>query len=193
MNFLVSASDSGSMFMSARLSDSKIVAFAKWVAIISIALIAGCENPFAPRLATQQVSPNGIISDQTTVDGVFQNFLYAYTFKDTTVYSKLIAPDFTFTYRDYDNGIDVAWGRDDEMRSTATMFQLVDRLSLTWNNIYSLTEDSLHAAVTRGFTLTVAFNPADIEPVDGKAYFEMERSSSKSPWQISLWRDESNF
>ncbi len=165
----------------------------KLIVFAPLICFAGCENPFAPKLATQNVAPNSILSNQMTVDGVFQNFLYAYTFKDTSVYSKLIAPDFTFTYWDYDANVPVAWGRDTEMRSTGLMFQLIDRLSLTWNNIYSLTEDSLHATITRGFTLVVAFNPADIEEVDGKAYFEMERPSSTSPWQISLWKDESNF
>ncbi len=165
----------------------------KWAPLILVLILASCENPFAPRLATEQAAPSNFISNQSTLDGVFQNFIYAYTFKDTTVYSKLIAPNFTFTYRDYDNGVDVAWGRDDEMRSTGMMFQLVNRLVLNWNNILSLTEDSLHATVTRGFTLTVAFNPADIEEVDGKAYFELQRASSSSPWQISLWKDESNF
>ncbi len=161
--------------------------------ILILLPFAGCMNPFAPKLATQQVAPESFISDQTTVDGVFQNFVYAYTFKDTTVYSGLIAPNFTFTYTDYDRGVNVAWGRDDEMRSTNSMFQLVNRLILNWNNILSLTEDSLHATVTRGFTLTVAFNPADIEEVDGKAYFQLQRSSSSGPWQITLWKDESNF
>ncbi|MGC8595825.1 MAG: hypothetical protein ACP5US_04265 [Candidatus Kryptoniota bacterium] len=162
------------------------------VPMLSAAIIS-CENPFAPRLAAQRQNVGGILSDQTTIDGVFQNFLYAYTFKDTTVYSKLIASNFTFIYRDYDKAVDVAWGRDDEMRSTSSMFQLVDRLVLSWNNIYSLTEDSLHAAVTRGFTLTVAFNPGDVAEVDGKAYFELNRVSGSAPWKISLWRDESNF
>lgn len=161
--------------------------------LILVFVLAGCENPFAPKLSTQQAAPSGFLSDQTTVDGVFQNFVYAYTFRDTTVYSRLIAPNFTFTYRDYDRGVDVAWGRDDEMRSTSMMFKFVNRLILNWNNIVSLTEDSLHATVTRGFTLTVAFNPADIEEVDGKAYFELDRASPSSPWQISFWKDESNF
>lgn len=155
--------------------------------------IAGCENPFAPKLANEQTAPASFISDQKTIAGVFQNFIYAYTFKDTTVYSNLIAPNFTFTYRDYTNGIDVAWGRDVEMQSTSTMFKYVNRLILNWNNIVSMTEDSLNATVTRGFTLTVAFNPADIEEVDGRAYFQLVRTSSSSPWQISFWRDESNF
>ncbi len=166
----------------------------KWFAAsVLFFLFGSCENPFAPRLETQQIATNSFLSDQKTIDGVFQNFIYAYTFRDTVVYSQLMASSFTFTYRDYDNGVDVAWGRDDEMRSTSMMFQLVNRLELNWNNIYSETEDSLQATVTRGFTLTVAFNPADISQVDGKAYFQLSRPSSSSPWQISLWRDESNF
>ncbi len=165
----------------------------RWPIIFLVILISSCENPFAPKLATEQVAPTSFLSNQMSIDGVFQNFVYAYTFKDTSVYSKLIAPNFTFTYMDYDKGVNVAWGRDDEMRSTGAMFQLVNRLILNWNNILSLTEDSLNAVVTRGFTLTVAFNPADIEEVDGKAYFQLQRASSSAPWQISLWKDESNF
>lgn len=165
----------------------------RWMLILFAFLFLSCENPFAPKLATQQMGTGSFLSDQKTIDGVFQNFIYAYTFRDTSVYSQLIAPDFTFIYRDYDLAVDVAWGRDDEMRSTNMMFQLVDRLVLNWNNIFDMTEDSLHATVTRGFTLTVAFNPADIAEVDGNAYFELERSSSSAPWQISVWRDESNF
>lgn len=156
-------------------------------------VIAGCENPFAPKLATEQTTPSTFISDQKTIEGVFQNFVYAYTFKDTTVYSNLLASNFTFTYRDYSKGVDVAWGRDVEMQSTSAMFKYVNRLILNWNNIVSLTEDSLNATVTRGFTLTVAFNPADIDEVAGRAYFELVRASSSSPWKISFWRDESNF
>lgn len=166
----------------------------KWLPLLILTItVAGCENPFAPRLATEKAAPSSFISKQTTIEGVFQNFVYAYTFKDTTVYSKLIAPNFTFTYRDYDKGVDVAWGRDDEMRSTSMMFKFVNRLILNWNNIVSLTQDSLTASVTRGFTLTVAFNPADIEEVNGNAYFELKRTSSSAPWQITLWKDESNF
>lgn len=166
-----------------------------WPAFLVLILLSSCVNPFAPKLATVEIGTTGLLADQTTVDGVFQNFIYAYTFKDTVVYSKLIGPGFTFTYRDYDGTVpvDVAWGRDDEMRSTSMMFQVVNNLTLNWNSIVSESEDSLHATVTRGFTLTVTFNPGDISEVDGKAYFEFSRPSSSSPWQISLWRDESDF
>ncbi|MGO9482734.1 MAG: hypothetical protein ACLP05_13270 [Candidatus Kryptoniota bacterium] len=164
----------------------------KWLSLVLAFFFLSCENIFAPKLATQEITVGGILSDQTTIDGVFQNFVYAYTFMDTSVYTKLIAPNFTFTYWDYDNNVPVAWGRDDEMRSTYNMFELVNRLTLSWNSISSSTQDSLHATVTRAYTLEVAFNPADITDVDGTAYFEMERSSSSAPWQISLWQDITN-
>ncbi|HMD13307.1 MAG TPA: hypothetical protein VKI62_01635, partial [Bacteroidota bacterium] len=90
---------------------------------LSITILAGyvlmnlsCLNPFAPRLETQ-LSEN-TCSDLTQIDNVFCTFRNAYAFKDTTLYGSIIAPDFTFSYRDYDNGVDVTWGRDDEMRST---------------------------------------------------------------------------
>lgn len=162
------------------------------VLTICLFFVSGCENIFAPKLATQQMNVGGILSDQKTIDGVFQNFVYAYTFRDTSVYTKLIAPDFTFAYTDFDKGVVVAWGRDDEMRSTYNMFQLVDRLTLNWNTVSSSTQDSLHATVTRAYTLEVAFNPADIEDVTGTAYFELERSSSSAPWMISIWQDITN-
>lgn len=124
---------------------------------------------------------------------MFQNFLYAYTLRDTTVYTKLIGSDFTFTYWDYDNNVPVAWGREDEMRSTYNMFQLVNTITLNWNAYADSSVDSTHATVTRGFTLEVAFNPADIEDVNGKAYFVLDRTSPAAPWQITMWKDESNF
>lgn len=165
----------------------------KWMPVLFTFLFLSCVNPFAPKLATEQIATTGFLADQKTINGLFQNFIYAYTFRDTSVYSQLIGSNFTFVYRDYDNSQDVAWGRDDEMRSTGMMFQLVNRLVLTWDNTYPVDSTDIHAVVTRGFSLTVAFNPADIEDVAGKAYFVLDRASSSDPWRISMWRDESNF
>ena len=147
-----------------------------------------------PFMSLRFIAPSGFLADQKSLDGVFQNFVYAYTFRDTSVYSQLVGPGFTFVYRDYDNSQDVAWGRDVEMRSTSMMFQLVNQFTLTWDNTYYPADTtSTHAVVTRGFNLTVAFNPADIEDVAGKAYFVLDRTTSSDPWKISMWKDESNF
>ena len=164
------------------------------LAILFVALIAISCNPFAPGLDTN-LSSNSILGDPTTIDGVFQNIKYAYSFRDTSIYGQLIKSDFTFLYRDYDRGVDVSWGRDEEMGTTSRLFLNVERLDLVWNNIVTLSSDSTgtSATITRNFNLTVTFNPSDIVRVDGYANFSFERSQPQNPWKISRWRDESNF
>ena len=68
---------------------------------------SGCVNPFAPGLDESPDGNFGLITDQKTVDGVLQNFKYAYTFRDSTLYGKTLANNFLFLYKDYDKGVDV--------------------------------------------------------------------------------------
>lgn len=166
----------------------------KFLALLPMAALMISCNPFAPGLDTD-LTTNSILGDQTTIDGVFQNIKYAYTFRDTSIYGQLVNSDFTFIYRDYDKGIDVTWGRDEEMRTASGLFQNVERLDLVWNNIASLSTDSsgTQANVTRNFNLTVTFNAGDIERADGYANFSLARSQPQSPWKIIRWQDESNF
>lgn len=153
----------------------------------------GCTNPFAPKLDGNFENVKPPVSDQKDIAGVFQNFQYAYTFKDTTIYSGLITSDFTFTYRDYDQGFDVTWGRDEEMRTTYGLFQNTQRLELIWNNIVLITEDSLSANIIRGFNLTITFNPTDVLRVDGRVNLTLQKNSDTKIWRINRWIDESNF
>ncbi len=162
------------------------------LAIVSLAVLAISCNPFAPRLDTDLTS-GSILGDQTTVDGVFQNVKYAYAFRDTSIYGQLIDPAFTFIYRDYERGVDVSWGRDDEMRTTSGMFDNVERLDLVWSNTMSADSSETQANVTRYFNLTVTFNASDIERADGYANFTLEHSKSGTPWKVVRWQDESNF
>ncbi len=155
--------------------------------------LIGCTNPFAPKLDDNFENLKPPISDQKDIAGVFQNFQYAYTFKDTIIYSGLVNNDFTFTYRDYDQGFDVTWGRDEEMRTTYGLFQNTQRLDLIWNNIVLFTEDSLTANIVRSFNLTITFNPTDVIRVDGKVNLTLEKDSESKIWQINRWVDESNF
>jgi hypothetical protein len=151
---------------------------------------AGCINPFAPGLDT---SPAEAACDPHTIEGAFRCFQASYTFRDTTVYGQLLDPNFVFVYRNYDLGVDVAWGRDDEMRTTYSLFQNAQRLDLVWTTIVSSTSDSMRVTVVRGFNLTLVFNPSDIERVDGYANLTFERSRITDPWKIVRWRDESNY
>lgn len=131
-----------------------------------------------------------MISDQKSVEGVFQNFKYAYSFKDTLIYSQLLNKNFAFSYRDYDLGTDISWGRDEEMKVTYGLFQNTQRLDLIWNNIVSINGDSTR--IIRSFNLTITFNPTDIIFVDGRVNLELTKDTNNK-WKIMRWIDESAF
>ena len=162
--------------------------------ILFVLVLVSC-NPFAPALDNSPDGSSTLLNDQRTAEGVFQNLKYAYTLRDTSIYGQLFDGNFTFLYRDYDRGADVSWGRDEELRTTNGLFQNVQRLDLIWNDIASSTVDSanIHTMITRGFNLTVTFNPSDIIYVSGYANLTMERQKIDDPWMIVRWRDESNF
>jgi hypothetical protein len=151
---------------------------------------SGCINPFAPG---RDDTPGESSCDPHTIDGMFRCFQAGYTFRDTTVYGQLLDPNFIFVYRNYDVGIDITWGRDEEMRTTFGLFQNSQKLDLIWNNIISSSADSTRVNVVRGFNLTLVFNPSSIERVDGYANLTFERARISDPWKIIRWRDESNF
>lgn len=162
--------------------------------VILILGLAAC-NPFAPAFDDGASDDDSILGDTRTVDGVFQNVKYAYTFKDTTIYGQMIHSDYSFIYRDYERGVDATWGRDEEMRITHQLFRNVQRLDLVWNNIITLSVDSSNtrSTVSRNFNLTFTFNPSDVIRVDGYATLTLARNENSAPWQIVRWRDESNF
>jgi len=157
--------------------------------------VSGCLNPFAPALDNSQQSGGSILGDQRTIDGIFQNFKQAYLFKDTTIYGQVLAPDFIFVYRDYDLGVDVFWGRDDDMRTTNGLFQNAQSLDLVWNYTIPIEGDTtdVKVNVTRNFNLTVTFGPTDIVRIDGYASLTLERPTPQDNWRIARWDDESNF
>ena len=161
--------------------------------LVFLIIIIGCTNPFAPRYDENFEDLKPPISNQTDISGVFQNFQYAYTFKDTSIYGNLITGDFTFTYRDYDQGFDITWGRDEEMRTTYGLFQNAQRLDLIWNNIVLLSEDSLSANIVRSFNLNITFNPTDVVRVDGRVNLSLSKDAQSKVWRINRWIDESNF
>jgi len=151
----------------------------------------GCFNPFAPRLDTSP-SEEGIISDQKTIEGVFQNFKYAYTFKDTSIYGGVLADNFVFTYFDYDLGFEVSWDRATEMKTTHGLFTNTQALNLIWNNIVFEEGDSVLVDVKRSFNLTITFNPNDILNFYGFVDMTMARATTSDKWKITRWKDMTN-
>jgi hypothetical protein len=159
------------------------------VILLALGMLTSCENIFAPAL--DESGSTNIISDQKTIDGVFNNFKYAYTFKDTSVYSALLTEDFLFTYKDYETGFDVSWDKPTEMRTTSRLFENSQKTDIIWNNITLYLGDSLNVNVKRSFNLTVTFNPSNVVRLFGFADMNFSRPDIDSPWRISKWRDES--
>jgi hypothetical protein len=159
--------------------------------ILCLIIIGGCFNPFAPKIDNTNTNQN-ILSDQKTVEGVFQNFKYAYTFKDTSIYGQLLAEDFVFTYFDYDLGVEVSWDRPTDMRTTHGLFLNTQDLTLIWNNIVFEEGDSLFVDVKRSFNLTITFNPNDIINFYGFADMTLTRNSASEIWRIKKWKDLTN-
>lgn len=153
-------------------------------------MIISCTNPFAPKLAE---GTKEIITDQKSIEGVFENFRYSYIFKDTLVYGKLLADNFTFTYHNYDKNIDVSWGRSEDMISTAGLFSAAQSLDLIWNQVVVSLGDSTRLNITRGFTLNIIFDPSYSEEVVGRVNLTLIRPVPDGIWQIERWIDESNF
>lgn len=167
-------------------------AMATFLLSLLLMSICGCDNPFAPRKVDRTQTSAGL-GDQTTIDGVFQNFRYSYLTKDTLVYGRLLDTNFTFIFRDYDKGIDKTWGRDQDMIATAGLFRSCQSLDLIWNNVVSSVGDSLVRDISRGFNLTITFSASDIVFLQGRVNLRIYRPKSTDVWMIQRWRDESNF
>jgi hypothetical protein len=162
------------------------------IILCSLPLCAeGCINPFAPRLDVTLEAQS--CSDLTTTDNVFCTFRNAYSFRDTTLYGSIIGSDFTFTYPDYDKGVDISWGRTDEMRTTYGLFQSAQSLTLIWNDEISSSGSDTLKSIERGFDLTVTFNPSDVTRIDGYALLTFARSGASAPWRIRSFREKTNF
>lgn len=157
-----------------------------------LSLATACTNPFAPALADEP-SDHPILGDQRTIEGVFQNFRYAYVFRDTLTYGKLLNRAFTFVYRDYDKGVDITWGRDEDMIATNGLFAAVQNLDLVWNDVVQADGDSLTQSISRGFVLTITYSAGDVERAQGRVNLRIERNSPTDVWKILRWRDESNY
>lgn len=160
--------------------------------VLTVIIISGCTNPFAPKLSDTPINFSGT-GDQHTVDGVFQTIKYSYQYKDTVSYGKLLSPDFIFTYRDYDKGTDNSWGREQEMLTTAGLFQAAQNLDIVWNEVISPHGDSLVKDISRGFNLTIVFSPTDILHIDGRVELRLQRETLDGVWMIVRWRDSSNY
>ncbi len=158
-----------------------------------LALIS-CTNPFAPKILEGDVLDD-LLGDPTTIEGFYIRFQNAYQLRDTTLYGPLIHPNFTFTYRDPEQNVDITWGRSQEMSSTSRLFQSSRDIQLQWNNIITqfMNSERTQSQIIRRFNLVVVLDGSEIFRTDGSTNFVLTRADTTSTWQILSWRDESDI
>jgi hypothetical protein len=166
--------------------------------IISIIIVMGCLNPFAPKLEKSNRT-DLIITGQLSHQEVLQNFQYAYVFKDSVLYSELLDSSFVFIYFDPNqdpSGRFVSWGRDVDLRTTGRLFRNFNIIDLVWNStildtIYD-TNGEFRAETFRTFTLTLIKNEESLN-ITGVAVFNFKKCDYDNKWRITLWKDESDL
>lgn len=159
---------------------------------ILFALIIGACNPFAPS-RNDNLAGETFLADQSTVEGLFENWSLAYNYRDTIIYARLLSDEFTFYYRNFDLGTDHAWDRETDLRKTHGLFETSDYIDLVWNEYLISQGDSLNWKATRQFYLQITFSDNDIVTVTGRANVELVRKDPEDDWKLIEWSDESNF
>jgi hypothetical protein len=162
---------------------------------IFIFFLYSCINPFAPKLSTGE-SEELLVTKQLTPDELLQNFRYAYTYKDSIVYSNLIDSLFIFNYIDYNEGArPVSWNRDIELKTTGRLLRSSSFIDLIWSSDPSrVTEwdsDSLKVRLIQNFNLTIELKSELRFVLTGQAELTLVRRAIGQPWKIFIWIDKS--
>ena len=153
-----------------------------------------CFNPFAPEL-DQNPDLSNVITEQQSAEEVLQNFKYAYTFKDSLLYSDILDEAFVFEYFDTNYGPSGGlrtWNRDVDLKTTGQLFRRFDVIELVWlNTLYSESNDEIEKRFVR-FNLSL-LGPEFNFIITGTAIFTFKQSSEDKKWRIIGWKDESDL
>ena len=156
--------------------------------------LSGCFNPFAPAL-DKKVDVSKVITTQQTPEEVLQNFQYAYTFKDSLLYSDVVDESFVFEYFDPNlqpTGGFVTWGRDVDLKTTGSLFRQFDVIDLVWlNTLFSDTQGGFERRFVR-FNLSLFGSDFNFI-VTGTAIFTFKQNEIDKKWRIIRWKDESDL
>ncbi len=157
-----------------------------------VLFLGGCWNPFAPTKGALDGEVSLILTDQRSPDDVLQNFRYAYIYRDSVAYSKLLDTSFIFLYYDPElggTGGQDFWGRDTELRTTGRLFRTYDQFTLVWNaTIAKDTSETGVISLTKTFDLTIGGN----DNISGNAVFDFIEDP-EGIWRITRWKDESIY
>jgi hypothetical protein len=153
-----------------------------------------CFNPFAPKI--DHSGEQGLyITEQRNPEEVLQNFIYAYTFKDSLVYANLLDSSFVFVYFDPNLGSSgrfVSWGRDIDLKTTGKLFKNFETITLIWNTTIYKIENTTEAEYSKTLQLNLFDASGDFN-LSGNAIFNFKLCNYDQKWRIIRWKDESTM
>lgn len=168
------------------------------ILLLNLLFCSACFNPFAPKL-DNNIDTSNVITDQQSPEEVLQNFRYAYTFKDSLLYSEVLDESFVFEFFDPDiepSGGFVTWGRDVDLKTTGRLFREFDVIDLIWLNIIFSERDTINNRVEerqfRRFNLNLS-STEFVFVISGTAIFTFQKSEVDQKWRIIRWKDESDL
>lgn len=154
----------------------------------------GCVNPFAPKLDDGSLTSQ-LITEQRNPEEVLTNFRYAYTFKDSLLYSDVLDSAFVFQYFDPEqgpSGLFISWTRETDLKTTGRLLRSFDVINLEWlNTIYTITEGE-DETQARSFRLDLASSDFSFS-VSGFAIFTFHRNPRDGKWRLLRWVDQSDL
>jgi hypothetical protein len=154
-------------------------------------LLLSCKNPFAPILADENAPHSKLITQQKTPEEVLSNFQYAYTFRDSLIYSEVL--DSTFLYKSVNYEPyppePILWGRDTELRTAGGMFRYFRTLDVVWNTISAPDSSEWSSGIIKHFvTFTLTLDGGqEFAPLNGEVEFKFILRDGK--FYISFWED----
>jgi len=171
--------------------------------LLGVFSVTGCLNPFAPQIDDGSILTE-LVTDQSTPEEVLSNFQYAYTFRDSLLYSDVLDSAFVFQYFDPDqgsSGLFVSWTRETDLKTTGQLLRSFDVVALEWlNTIYSLSDTVVtpqggreaQETLAKSFRLDLS-NPDVAFTVSGFAIFTLRQDPHDSKWRIMRWVDQSDL
>ena len=165
--------------------------FFVFVSICFVSILLRCQNPFAPSIAGEDVGGALLLTEQKNPDEVLQNFQYAYTFKDSLVYSEVLDSAFIFVSTNFNVSPPeaIVWGRDQELKTTGRMFRFFNTIDLVWGSRPLPDPPANSETFSRKITFTLTLDGGSAIPtLIGEVTFTFIKRGER--WYISRWQDE---
>lgn len=153
---------------------------------ILITVFYSC-NIFSPEY--EHFDNIGSMGDNTTIEGLMKNFVYAYTFQDSFLYEDLLDDDFIF---EYDNeGVYESWNKDEDVRITKRIFRNFKKIDLVFNSIFPEQTAEPDTTILTSFRIDFYSGENDVINLTGYSKFIYTKNTEDGEvrYSIKYWGD----